>query len=95
MVFIVDSKTTKRVLDFEAVDESICVLRTTFFNISFINPHAPTEEKSQLEKETFYCKLDVVQRDTRKLGVRGWRRQAIHREEWSHLVKEAKVQKGL
>ena len=35
---------------------------------------------------------DAVQRDTRELlGVRRWRRQAIHREEWRHLLKEAKA----
>ena len=35
---------------------------------------------------------DAVQRDTREmLGARGWRRQAIHREEWRHLLKEAKT----
>ena len=39
---------------------------------------------------------DVVQRDTRELlGARGWRRQAIHRKEWRHLLKEVKAQKGL
>ena len=60
VAFIVDSKTKNSVLDFKAVDERICVLtiRTKFFNISFINAHAPTEEKPELEKESFYCKLE-------------------------------------
>ena len=39
---------------------------------------------------------DAVQRDTRELlRARGWRRQAIHREEWRHLLEEAKAQKRL
>jgi hypothetical protein len=38
------------VLDFKAVDEGICVVRikTKFHNLSFINVHAPTEEKEEI-----------------------------------------------
>ena len=39
---------------------------------------------------------DAAQRDTRVLlELRGWTREAIHREKWRHLLKETKVQKGL
>jgi len=39
---------------------------------------------------------DVVQRDTLQLlGIRGWRRRAANRDEWKHLMREAKAWKGL
>ena len=50
------------VLDFHAVDERICVLRVKgrWFNVTLINIHAPTEEKSDDEKDAFYDILDDV-----------------------------------
>jgi len=40
--------------------------------------------------------VDVVQRDAlHLLGIRGWRRGAENRDEWRHLMREAKVRKGL
>ena len=53
VAFIVERSMKWNVLDFKAVDERICVLRikTKFQNVSFINVHAPTEEK-----EAFYRK---------------------------------------
>jgi len=39
---------------------------------------------------------DVVQRDALQLlGIRGWRRRAANRDKWRHLMREAKVRKGL
>jgi hypothetical protein len=35
---------------------------------------------------------DVVQRDALQLlGIRGWRSKAANRDEWRHLMREAKV----
>jgi hypothetical protein len=39
---------------------------------------------------------DMVQRDARQLmGIKGWRSKAANRDEWSRLMREAKVRKGL
>jgi len=38
---------------------------------------------------------DVVQRDALQLlGIRGWRR-AANRDDWRHLMREAKARRGL
>ena len=62
VAFIVERNMKRNVLDFKAVDERICVLRikTKFHNLSFINVHAPTEEKEEIEKEVFYQKVEEV-----------------------------------
>jgi hypothetical protein len=40
--------------------------------------------------------VDVVQRDALQLlGIRGWRSKAANRDEWWHLMREAKAWKGL
>jgi hypothetical protein len=39
---------------------------------------------------------DVVQRDALQLlAIREWRRRAANRDEWRHLMREAKVRNGL
>jgi hypothetical protein len=40
--------------------------------------------------------VDVVQRDALQLlRVRGWRRRAASRDEWRHLMREAKARKRM
>ena len=39
---------------------------------------------------------NVLQRDAQQLlGTRGWRSKAANRDEWRHLMREAKARKGL
>ena len=39
---------------------------------------------------------DVIQRDALQLlGIRRWRRRAANRDEWRHLMREAKARKGM
>jgi hypothetical protein len=39
---------------------------------------------------------DVVRRDALQLlGIRVWRRGAENRDEWRHLMREAKAQRGM
>jgi hypothetical protein len=39
--------------------------------------------------------LDDLEEDLRKLGVKGWKRKAEHREEWRNVVKKAEALHGL
>ncbi|PSN55094.1 Craniofacial development protein 2 [Blattella germanica] len=50
------------ILGFEPVNNRICSLRIRmpFFNIAIINIYAPTEEKDEEIKETFYQDLEQI-----------------------------------
>jgi hypothetical protein len=50
------------VIGFEPINERLCILRVTgkFNNTTMICAHAPTEEKDDKRKETFYEKLDQI-----------------------------------
>ena len=59
MGFIINRRIISRVIDFKPVDKRLCVLRikVSFQNYSFICAHAPTEDKSVIDKEHCYGKL--------------------------------------
>lgn len=59
VAFVVDKSLKPQILDFQPISERLCTLRikTKFRNISIINAHAPTEEKSEEEKDEFYQNL--------------------------------------
>jgi exonuclease III len=60
MAFIVGNSMGVNIMDYQPVSESIAVLRIRmkFYNMCIINVHAPTEDKGEHEKDTFYQDLD-------------------------------------
>lgn len=58
--FLVGKRANQRIIGFTPIDMRICVLRmeATFYNISIINAHAPSEDKEDNEKEIFYEALE-------------------------------------
>ena len=58
--FLVDNKVRHLIIGFTPVSERISCLwfKSKFFNCSLINIHAPTEEKSEEEKDAFYTILE-------------------------------------
>jgi hypothetical protein len=60
--FLVNRKYKQAIMNFEMVDERMCSLRMRrkFNNFTTISTHAPTEEKDQLIKDTFYGKLNQI-----------------------------------
>lgn len=58
--FIVRKSLKHAVIGFEAISERMCKIRIKgkFHNYSLINIHAPTEDKSEEEKEAFYENLE-------------------------------------
>lgn len=60
--FMISSRIRKSLLSFESINEKICKLRIKgrFRNMTFITVHAPTEDKTEQEKEDFYEELENV-----------------------------------
>ena len=60
--FIVMGKAKESVIGFNPIDERFCTLRIKgkFFNVTFINVHAPTEVKDAEMKDMFYEKLNRI-----------------------------------
>ncbi|XP_042911563.1 uncharacterized protein [Parasteatoda tepidariorum] len=63
--FIVSKRIKNLVMNFIAVSPRLCVIRIRgqFFHYSIICAHAPTEDRSDDEKETFYEELDKIFND--------------------------------
>lgn len=60
--FLIRTELANNVMDFKAIDKrlSLVRLRGRFYNISILSVHAPTENKTNDEKESFYAKLDDI-----------------------------------
>jgi hypothetical protein len=60
VAFVVHRSMKRNVLDTKTVDDRICILRikTKFHNQSFINVHAPTEDKDEIDVEAFHQKME-------------------------------------
>ena len=60
--FMVRKEIKKNILSFEPYNERLCKLwiKGKFNNLSIIIVHAPTEEKTDEEKEKFYEDLQIV-----------------------------------
>jgi hypothetical protein len=58
--FLVHKRLRNSIIDFVLVDESIYYLRIKgkFFNTTLICVHAPTKDKDETEKNSFYDNLD-------------------------------------
>ena len=58
--FVVGERLRRQVLSFTPVDERLATIRikARFFNISLICAHAPTEEKDDATKDSFYERLE-------------------------------------
>jgi len=61
----------KNILSFETYNERLCKLRIEgrFNNLSIISAYAPTEEKTDEEKEKFYKDLQTIHNKIRKRDI--------------------------
>jgi hypothetical protein len=60
IAFQVDSKFNDMVKNFTPINERLCVIRikSRFFNCSFINIHAPTNDSEEKAEDQFYEQLE-------------------------------------
>lgn len=60
--FLINKTVRGCVLEYQTVNDRICKIRLKgrFRNVSIVSAHAPTEDKSDEEKEIFYETLDQV-----------------------------------
>lgn len=60
VAFIVNNRNKENIIDCTPINGRICTLRlkTKFFNLSFINAHAETEDKEEITKKEFYQRLE-------------------------------------
>ena len=55
--FVIHKKVKHLIMNFQPTSPPMCWLRGKLFNYSIINAHAPTEDKSDIEKDGFYDEL--------------------------------------
>jgi exonuclease III len=60
--FILKGRITNNVIGFEAINERLCRIRIKgkYNNVTLVNMYAPTEDKTDPEKEKFYEELQLV-----------------------------------
>jgi len=60
--FYISRHIMDNLLDFAPVSERICKtkVKLTYYNLTLISAHAPTEEKVEVVKEEFYSSLEKV-----------------------------------
>jgi len=86
--FLGKKEIVKNILGFEPINERISKLRLKgkYHNITIINIHAPTEEKDEETKESFYADLQQIQEKVPKhdlviiLGdkqCKNWKRKSL------------------
>jgi hypothetical protein len=64
--FIVDKVVKRNIINFDPINVRICILclKTKFFNLSIINAYAPTGDKEELIKDSFYPELEKAYDNT-------------------------------
>jgi exonuclease III len=70
--FVGSKRAKDMVIDLETVNSRICCIRMKrkFFSYSFINEHAPTEDKLEEDKKEFYEHLETVYRRSPRHDVK-------------------------
>jgi hypothetical protein len=70
--FTIHKKYTSLIMDFNPVNERLCSLRMKgkIFNTTLICVHAPTEEKDDEQKDTFYDKLERLYMKSPKYDIK-------------------------
>jgi exonuclease III len=60
VAIVIERDFESAIIDFKPISERICTLRirTKFVNMTFINVHAPTEEKEEEVKDYFYQQME-------------------------------------
>jgi hypothetical protein len=60
--FIIMGRTINSVIGFKAINERLCKIRLKgkYNNVTLVNIYAPTKDKADSEKETFYEQLQLV-----------------------------------
>jgi hypothetical protein len=65
VAFVIEREFKSTIIDFKQISERICNLRirTTFFNRTLMNVHAPTEDKGDEVKDYFYQQMEETYKE--------------------------------